>query len=219
MKKRSSGPVDYEVRLKGEGDLWLRETSSFFSGSGTLHRTLNRLASQLESAGIEYAIIGALALGCHGFIRATVDIDLLLSEAGLKRFRSRLVGAGFRPAFPGARKSFRSTDTGVRVDVITAGEYPGDGKPKAVRFPDPGEASTESNGLRFLNLEKLVELKLASGLSAPHRMRDLVDIQDLIRVTALPPEFADRLDPSVRAAFQELWQKAQTIDPLGHTDR
>jgi hypothetical protein len=52
-------------------------------------------------------------------------------------------------------------------------------------------------------------LKLASGISAPHRLRDLADVLELIRILSLPRETAESLDPSVRAKFDELWQAAQ----------
>jgi hypothetical protein len=38
-------------------------------------------------------------------------------------------------------------------------------------------------------------------------------VLELIRAQALPSEFAERLDPSVRAKFDELWQAAQVRDP------
>jgi hypothetical protein len=50
----------------------------------------------------------------------------------------------------------------------------------------------------------------ASGLSAPHRLRDLADVLELIRVVSLPRETAASLDPSVRAKFEELWEAAQS---------
>src|SRR5213079_1853200 len=63
--------------------------------------------------------------------------------ADLKKFHEQLIGLGYASAFPGARKRLRSTRDGVRIDVIASGEYPGDGKPKPVRFPNPLEASVE----------------------------------------------------------------------------
>ncbi|MBI3471735.1 MAG: hypothetical protein HY013_10290 [Candidatus Solibacter usitatus] len=65
-----------------------------------------------------------------------------------------------------------------------------------------------------MTLEKLIELKLASGMSAPHRLRDLADVQDTIRTLHLPPDLADRLDSSVRSAYLDLWRQAQTPDPI-----
>jgi hypothetical protein len=64
--------------------------------------------------------------------------------------------------------------------------------------------------VRFITLEKLVELKLASGMTAPHRLRDLADVQDLIIALDLPLELEEKLDASVRAEYRRLWQAAQS---------
>ncbi len=169
-----------------------------------VNETLKRLASELEEHGIEYAVIGAVALNQHGFNRFTVDIDLLLSEEGLETFRQELVGLGYRPAFRGATKAFRATRENVPIEIITTGEYPGDGKPKPVRFHHPSEHFVVIDGVRTVTLEKLIELKLASGLTAPARLRDLADVQDLIRARGLDASLADRLDASVRDKYLEL---------------
>jgi hypothetical protein len=98
---------------------------------------------------------------------------------------------------------------GVDVHVVLAGEYPGDGKPKAVAFPDPAEAAVRGRRIALLPLDKLIELKLASGMSAPHRLKDVADVLELIRILSLPRERALSLDASVRAKYDELWQAAQ----------
>ncbi len=182
--------------------------------SGKLHVTLADLTRRLEEAAIPYSVLGAIALARHGYRRMTVGINLLLTPQGLAQFKERLVGRAYVPAFPGASKSFRASDTGVRIDVITSGEYPGDGLPKPVVFPNPAEVSTEIGGVRVVTLEKLIEFKLASGTSAPHRLRDLADVQDTIRTLHLPAQLADRLDPSVRPAYRDLWRRAQAPDPI-----
>ena len=179
---------------------------------GKVHTTLKRLTRDLEDEGITYAVIGGMALNLWGYTRETVDVDVLLTREGLERFRNRLVGRGYVSAFTGALKTFRNAETHVKVEVITAGEYPGDGKPKAIVFPDPAAARHDRDGYWIVTLEKLIELKLASGLSAPHRMRDLVDVQELIGVLDLPLELADQLDGSVRAEYQRLWGLAHYED-------
>jgi hypothetical protein len=78
-----------------------------------------------------------------------------------------------------------------------------------VVFPDPAEAAVRGRRLALLPLPTRIELKLASGLSAPHRLKDLADVLELIRVLALPREVADSLDASVRDKYDELWQAAQ----------
>ena len=68
--------------------------------------------------------------------------------------------------------------------------------------------------MRVIALERLIELKLASGMSAPHRLRDLADVQDLIRALQLPAEFGSRLDESVRAEYRKIWSQSQEPDTL-----
>ena len=104
------------------------------------------------------------------------------------------------------------TEHDVVIHVLLAGDYPGDRKPKPVRFPDPATVAIRGEHGAFLPLETLIELKLASGLSAPHRLKDLADVLELIRAAGLPATLAERLDPSVQAKYTELWIAAQTRD-------
>ena len=198
--------MSYEERLQGEYGRLLREASAHFAGKSGVFQALLSLARQLEEEGISYAIIGGMALVRHGLARMTEDVHVLMTTEGLEAFRKQCVGKGYVPAFAGAHKTFRDTETQVRIEIITTGEYPGDGKPKPVAFPDPSDASVEVEGVRVVTLKKLIELKLASGMSAPHRLRDLADVQDLIGVLGLPAEFAEELDESVRGEYRRLWQ-------------
>lgn len=176
----------------------------YFMGEGILNKTLARLSADLEEHGIDYAVIGAVALLAHGYPRFTEDIDLVMTAEGLRKFHEELIGPGYTPAFPGARKRLRSTADGVSIEVMTTGEYPGDGKPKPVSMPEPHKASTQIDGIRFVTLEKLIELKLASGISAPDRLKDLADVQELIKIRKLDADFALKLDPYVREKYLEL---------------
>jgi hypothetical protein len=203
--------MDYEQDLRHGGNQMLREASAYFAGEGRLHSTLQRLAERLDREGIAYGLLGGLALAEHGYPRLTEDIYLLRTASGLERFRERLVGRGYRPSFSGAQKTFRDTSTGVRIEIVTTGEYPGDGPPKPVAFPNPEAPGTtvEVESTRAVSLETLITLKLASGTSAPHRLRDLADVQDLIVRLGLPLGLADSLDPSVRKPYRDLWEKAR----------
>jgi predicted nucleotidyltransferase len=180
------------------------EGRRYFMGEGSLNNTVAQLATDLKDHGIDYMVIGAVALLAHGYPRFTEDVDLVLTPEGLEVFHRELIGLGYLPAFPGAKKRLRSTRDGVTIEVMTTGEYPGDGKPKPVNIPEPSAASTEINGIQVVTLEKLIELKLASGMTAPHRLKDLADVQELIKIRELEPEFAERLDPYVREKFVEL---------------
>jgi len=187
----------------------LEEMDRFFMKEGKVHDTLRRLARRLADEDIAYAIIGGMALFLHGYARETQDVDLILTPEGLEEFRDKLIGRGYLPAFTGAVKSFRDTNTHVKIEVLAAGEYPG-GKPGSIVFPDPETAKVERDSVWVISLEKLIELKLISGLGAPHRMLiDLADVQRLIEELDLPLELAEQLDPSVQAEYRRLWELAQ----------
>jgi len=184
----------------------------FFMNEGVVFETMKRMAQRLHDEGISYAVIGGLALAAHGYVRMTLDVDILLTPKGLADFREKIVRKGYVADFPGAAKSFRDAETKVKIKVITTGEFPGDGLPKPVSFPDPEGQTVEEDDVLILNLEKLIELKLASGLSATHRMRDLADVQDLIIALDLPLELQDKLDKSVQTEYQRIWEGANN-DP------
>lgn len=187
----------------------LRLAGDFFMERGPVYETMRRLAQRLEEEGIAYAVIGGMALAAHGYARLTLDVDILLNREGLERFQKRLVGRGYVPAFTAAKKSFVDIESKIRIEILTAGEFPGDGLPKPVAFPDPARHSVDRLNVRIIQLQSLVELKLASGLSAPHRLRDLADVQDLILHLNLPLEFENDLDSSVRPEYRRLWEMAQ----------
>ncbi len=175
----------------------------FFMGLDEVHAAMRRLCATLEADGIPYAIAGAMALNAHGYQRVTTDVDVLLTRAGLAAFKSRHLGRGWVDRFPGS-KGMRDTESNVKIDILIAGDYPGDGKPKAVSFPDPSVA-IRGEGVMVLPVATLVELKLASGLTNTDRLKDLADVQELIRAAQLPLELGDELDPMVRAKYVEIW--------------
>lgn len=189
-------------------DAALENARRFFVGEADVQKALRKLARVLEEEGIPYAIAGAMALNAYGYERVTVDVDVLLTREGLASFKAKYLGRGYAEKFKGSR-GVRDTEHAVNVDVLVAGEFPGDGKPKPVAFPDPATASVDKDGIALLPLEKLVELKLASGISAPHRLKDLADVLELVRAAVLPKELVSRLDPSVQAKYVELWDAAQ----------
>ncbi len=164
---------------------------------GDVYAALRRLAKRLDDEGLDYAIIGGMAVVEHGSRRTTEDIDVLMRPETLESFRALYLGRGYLPAFAGAERAFRDTETGTRIEVVVTGDFPGDGKPKAVAFPDPAAVSCRGDEFTVVRLETLIDLKLASGLTAPHRLRDL----------------AERLDPSVRAEYRRLWDTVQAGSP------
>ena len=206
--------IDFQTIISSP-TLAYAEGLRFFRGEGMLNDALKRIVADLERNGIDYAVIGAVALNQHGYRRFTEDIDLLLTKAGLERFRERLVGLGYRPAFEDATKKFRTTEDNIPVEVITSGEFPGDGLPKPVRFPEPLEATVVIDGVNTISLEKLIELKLTSGMSAGDRLKDLADVQELIKLKGLDADFASKLNEFVRAKYIELYEAVAAANDAG----
>ena len=199
----------YEQRLSESLREGLREGSMHFERESAVHKALDKIARRLRDLGIPYAIGGGMALFFHGYRRFTEDVDVLVTPAGLDEIHRQLDGLGYVAPFEGSR-NLRDAEFGVRIDFLLSGQFPGDGKPKPIAFPDPQSSAVEIEGIRFLNLARLVELKLAAG-TAPGRRRDLGDVQELIRILSLRREFEDQLDPSVRGMYVELWSELQGL--------
>ena len=181
-------------------------------GTSDVHVALVRVTRRLQELGVPYAVCGGLAVNAHGYQRTTTDVDLLVTEAGLQRFKDSSLGLGWFEKFPGSR-GVRDADRRVPIDFLVTGGIPGDGTPHGVVFPDPSEAAIEKEGVRYLTLLKLIEMKLASGLSLPQRLQDLADVSRLIVANGLGEHFGDQLHPHVRGKYAELWRHAQMRDP------
>ena len=203
--------VRYEDLLNADPELALREGGAHFSGESAVHTALRRITTRLDELGIAYALAGGMALFLQGYRRFTEDVDILVSPAGLARIHQQLAGRGYRPVFAGSR-ALRDVETGVRIEFLLAGEFPGDGKPKPLSFPEPEAAAVVVNGIRCLRLANLIELKLESG-RLPGRLRDLADVQELIKALHLPADYAEDLHASVRERYRELWAGLQALPP------
>jgi hypothetical protein len=212
----SIAPV-YDELLKRDWRWAMDEGDRHFQGDDSVFKALRKIAARLDSIGVPYAIAGGMALQAHGFRRLTVDVDILVSREGLQTIHAKLEGLGYVPAFSGS-KNLRDAEHGVRIEFLIAGEFPGDGKPKPVAFPDPEIVGVEIKGARYLSLPSLVELKIASGMTNVGRLKDLADVQELIRTAGLSSEFANELNPYVRDKYLELWHGVQD-SPVGPVEQ
>ena len=202
-------PAEAEARF-AQGTAYC---ARFFMGNAEVQLALNKLTAILEAEGLPYAIIGALALNEYGHRRVTVDVDLVMRDESLQKFKQGHLGKGYAERATGTGKLL-DTEFGVNIDVLSTGRFPGDDKPKPIAFPDPAVVALRGEHFALLPMPRYIELKLASGMVAPHRGKDLVDVQKLIRSAALPASVADELHPWVRAKFLELWELAQATDPF-----
>ena len=199
-----STDMTFDERMRRGGDAAVREACRFFMRNDNVYESLRRIAQRLDGHQIPYAIAGGMALVAHGHDRTTDDVHVLVRPDGLQKIHRELDGLGYVPPFKGS-KQLKDVNSSVRIEFLVTGQYPGDGKPKPVSFPDPADVALDIGGVRYVNLPTLVELKLASGMTNPGRIKDLGDVQELIKSLRLPRGFAERLNPYVRAKFFELW--------------
>ena len=178
-------------------DKRLREIEMFFQKNDPVHLSLRRLTKRLERAKIPYAVMGAMAVNLHGAERTTKDVDVLLTPEGLERFRRELLPKFYRPVERRPRR-FTERKSGVILDCLITGHYPGTGGPGPFAFPDPEQSSVEIKKIRVLNLPQLIQLKLAA-----RRHKDFGDVVFLIQTHDLDESFMRQLHPSVHQDFIE----------------
>jgi hypothetical protein len=160
-----------------------------------IHQAMRRLARYLDTAGIRYAIVGAMAVNAHGVERGTDDVDVLLTREGLERFRQQFAGPVY-DLLPGRWRHFAEKESGVPIAVVLTGFHPGREGRGPVTFPDPTDGVVEIGNIAVVSLLQLSPLKLAA-----RRYYDLGDVSRLIRVHDLNEAFAENLHPSVRRDY------------------
>jgi len=197
--------VTYEDRLDANRRWALLEGSMHFEQNSSVFKALEKVTRRLNEIEVDYAVAGGMALFQHGYRRFTDDVDILVNREGLKRLHDEPEGLGWVAPFPGS-KNLRDTENGVKVEFIITGDYPGDGKPKPVAFPEPSQVFVDLDGVKVLSLPSLIELKLASGITNPLRGKDLVDVQELISALKLDDDLAEKLNPFVRQKYLDIVQ-------------
>jgi len=184
--------------------LW--EIAMFFQKNDPVHQSLRRTANRLERAGIPYAVMGAMAVNLHGARRTTDDVDILLTPEGLERFRHEVLPKFYKPV-EGRPRRFLERKSGVLLDCLVTGLYPGKGTPGPFAFPDPATNSQEIEKIRVITLPQLIQLKLAA-----RRYYDFGDVVFLIKVHNLDESYLPRLHPSVHQDFIECLEEKRRED-------
>jgi hypothetical protein len=160
----------------------------------------------------EAVVGGGWAVWHHGYVgRITQDIDIALPAAQIDEFLKVASLSGFEilPQQPGRWPKVRHKETLVQVDILPEGARPGTAAKLApTTIPHPARMGASAGPLRYMNLDSLIELKLAAG-----RARDESDVVELVRsnpdkVDALRRHLASVHADYVRY-FDEQVQRAQ----------
>ena len=184
----------------------LREIDMFFQREDPVHQTMQRTARHLENAGIPYAIVGGMALNAHHYQRTTADVDFLLTKEGFDEFQKQYVGEHYERV-TGRSRRFVDRSSGITIDILVTGHFPGMGQPGPIAFPDPSEVSEIIDNHSVVNLPTLIVLKLAA-----RRYKDFGDVVELIRANNLDETFLDQLHAAVRQDFIECLEEKRRED-------
>jgi hypothetical protein len=125
----------------------------------------------LEAAGVDYKLIGGLAVIHHGYERLTVDIDVLVDVGAVDKLAPLLETHGFTRV---RDDQLRHDLSGVKIDVLVEGVQMA--RPGAPLFPSPAKLRGSAADPRIVALAPLCELKLYA-----RRLQDLADVAELLK--------------------------------------
>lgn len=147
-------------------------------------------AAQLDDLGIRHALAGGLAVGAHGYVRATTDVHFLVGEEAFEHQGSLVA---FRAGVP-------IEVDGVRIDYLSPLSL-------GPQLEEVLDHPLITEGLAIVPIQVLIYMKLAAK-----RRRDMVDVIELVKagadVTSVREyliQYASDLAPS----FEELVSEAR----------
>ncbi len=118
-----------------------------------------KAAAQLDQIGVRYALAGGLAVGAHGYIRATTDVIFLVGEEAFEHHGPLIT---FKAGVP-------IEVDGIRIDYLSPVSL-GSQLEEVLDHPPTSE------GLAGVPVEALIYMKLVAK-----RRQDLLDVVELIK--------------------------------------
>ncbi len=146
-------------------------------------------AAQLQRLGIRHALAGGLAVGAHGYIRATTDVDFLVGE---EAFDHQGLLVAFKAGVP-------IEVDGIRIDYLSPAAL-------GAQLEEVLDHPPLSEGLAVVPIEALIYMKLVAK-----RRKDLVDVVELLKAGADAPRvraYLKQYAADLRPLFEELANEA-----------
>ena len=159
-------------------------------------RSVEAIVRALNTAEVQYLIVGGLAVNAHGYVRLTrgVDIVLQLDPANVSRALSALFDVGYQMSIPAKPEDFANPETREdwrhRKGMVTLKLWSDEHQrtPVDIFVYEPFDFTKEyaaatarevSPGVtaRVVSLETLIKMKRDAG-----RAQDLIDIEELQRI-------------------------------------
>jgi hypothetical protein len=148
-----------------------------------------KTAAQLDRLGIRYALAGGLAVGAHGYIRATADVDFLVGEEAFEHHGPLVT---FKPGVP-------IEVDGIRIDYLSPVSL-------GPHVDEVFGRAPMSEGLAVVPIETLIYMKLAAK-----RRKDQVDVIELVKAGAdlkRVRHYLGQYAPDLVPFFEELVHEA-----------
>src|SRR6185295_14908617 len=148
-----------------------------------------KTAGQLNHLGIRYALAGGLAVGAHGYVRATSDVDFLVGDEAFEHQGSLVA---FKAGVP-------IEVDGVRVDYLSPLSL-------GPHLEEVLDHPTMNEGLAVVPIEVLIYMKLVAK-----RRKDLLDVVELVKAGANVKSVRDYLEKyagDLVPMFEELANEA-----------
>lgn len=158
----------------------------------------------LRAAGMDFRIVGGIAVVHHGYERFTEDIDVLIELVPPGLLDALLAAHGFVRS---DASRLRHQPSGVQVDLLVAGtSMP---RPDSPCYPSPSETQPSPRDPEMIGLGPLLELKLWA-----RRHKDFADVVELLKrvddssyialESSLPASLRPELSQLRRDALEEL---------------
>lgn len=135
------------------------------------------LLSLLNEHGVNYLIVGGWALGVHGYIRATGDMDIWIGQLdqNIQRLLEALKAFGVPEGidsefFKEKGNAFRMGSPPIQIEIITEAS----GIDFEASYSNRVTIEADDLQVPFIGYDDLVKNKRASG-----RLRDLADLEGL----------------------------------------
>lgn len=148
-----------------------------------------KAAAQLSHLGVRHALVGGLAVGAHGYIRATKDVYFLVGD---EAFEHHGLLVTFKTGIP-------IEVDGIRIDYLS---------PSALgpHLESAFDAHNVSVGVNVIELAPLIFMKLLA-----RRRQDLLDVVELLKAGADPRRVRAYLEvagPELLGQFDLLAEEA-----------
>ena len=178
----------------------------------SVERVFETVTRELPRSGIEFLMIGGHAVNHYGYIRATMDVDFMITAEAVSSVREVMKASGFSNISEGENVIlFSRPDSPIRVDFL-----PVDLETMKTLMQNAVAVDYGGYSVRVPALTDLIAMKLFALRNPKREDRDALDIVQLMLENNLNAE-ADLKPLCNRFATEAIYQKlAIRIEEANH---